>query len=65
MEVRILFLLEEVKKFIGLDIEVAIEKGAGAHASITDAAYEEAGATVGTLAATTGPLGPWYKRHRR
>ena len=51
-ETRVAATPETVKKFIGLGNEVAIEKGAGEHASISDAAFEEAGATVGTLAAT-------------
>ncbi|MFN2100123.1 Re/Si-specific NAD(P)(+) transhydrogenase subunit alpha [Altererythrobacter sp. MF3-039] len=41
---------ETVKKFIGLGAEVAIEAGAGANASITDEAYREAGATIGSAA---------------
>jgi NAD(P) transhydrogenase subunit alpha len=43
---------ETVKKFIVLGASVALEKGAGAGASIPDADYEAAGATLGTLAAT-------------
>ncbi|MBU2032559.1 MAG: NAD(P) transhydrogenase subunit alpha, partial [Alphaproteobacteria bacterium] len=42
---------ETVKKFIALGAMVAIEQGAGDGASITDAAYRDAGAEV-----TTGPL---------
>jgi NAD(P) transhydrogenase subunit alpha len=44
---------ETVKKFIGLGASLFVEKGAGAGASIADADYEAAGATLGTLAATT------------
>lgn len=43
---------ETVKKFIGLGASLFVEKGAGAGASISDAEYEAAGATLGTLAAT-------------
>ncbi|MGE5564071.1 MAG: Re/Si-specific NAD(P)(+) transhydrogenase subunit alpha [Bacillota bacterium] len=39
---------ETVKKFAALGAEVAVEKGAGASASIDDAAFEDAGAKVGT-----------------
>ncbi|MEP3224921.1 MAG: Re/Si-specific NAD(P)(+) transhydrogenase subunit alpha [Parasphingorhabdus sp.] len=42
---------ETVKKFTGLGATMAIEKGAGISASIADADYEAAGATVGTRAA--------------
>jgi len=43
---------ETVKKFIGLGATLAVESGAGADASIADADYAAAGATVGTRAAT-------------
>lgn len=43
---------ETVKKFVALGAEVAVEKGAGDTASIADQAYADAGATVGTAAAT-------------
>ncbi|WP_219895241.1 NAD(P) transhydrogenase subunit alpha [Aquisediminimonas profunda] len=43
---------ETVKKFIGLGATLFVEKGTGAGASISDADYEAAGATLGTLAAT-------------
>jgi len=39
---------ETVKKFVGLGAEVAVEKGAGAEASIADSEFESAGAKVGT-----------------
>ncbi len=42
---------ETVKKFIGLGATLAVESGAGADASIADADYEAAGATIGTRAA--------------
>jgi NAD(P) transhydrogenase subunit alpha len=38
---------ETVKKFVGLGAEVAVEKGAGAEASIADSEFESAGAKVG------------------
>ena len=43
---------ETVKKFIALGAEVAVEAGAGNTASIADAYYAGAGASVGTRAAT-------------
>ena len=42
---------ETVKKFIGLGAELAVEAGAGDTASIADAAYADAGATVADRAA--------------
>ncbi|MEH3040663.1 MAG: Re/Si-specific NAD(P)(+) transhydrogenase subunit alpha [Sphingomonas paucimobilis] len=41
---------ETVKKLIGLGAEMAVEAGAGSGASIDDAAYAAAGATIGTRA---------------
>ena len=43
---------ETVKKFIGLGAEVAIEAGAGLSASVSDADYAAAGASVGPANAT-------------
>jgi NAD(P) transhydrogenase subunit alpha len=43
---------ETVKKFIALGATLAVETGAGETASIADAAYAEAGASVGDRAAT-------------
>ncbi|MBS0478066.1 MAG: NAD(P) transhydrogenase subunit alpha [Proteobacteria bacterium] len=43
---------ETVKKFIALGAEVAVEAGAGDTASIADADYSAAGASVGARAAT-------------
>ena len=43
---------ETVKKFIALGATVAVESGAGLTASIADADYSAAGASVGTRAAT-------------
>ncbi|MCL4671387.1 MAG: NAD(P) transhydrogenase subunit alpha [Sphingomonadaceae bacterium] len=51
-ETRVAATPETVKKFIALGATVAVEKGAGLAAAITDAAYAEAGAEVGTAAAT-------------
>ena len=42
---------ETVKKFIGLGASLSVEKGAGETASISDADYEGAGATIATRAA--------------
>ena len=41
---------ETVKKFIALGADMAVEAGSGAHASISDQAYADAGATVGDRA---------------
>ncbi len=41
---------ETVKKLIGLGAEVAVEAGAGTRASIDDAAYAAAGASIGSRA---------------
>src|SRR6476661_7862758 len=45
-ETRCAAIPETVKKFIALGAEVAVEKGAGAGASIADADFEAAGARV-------------------
>jgi len=45
---------ETVKKLIALGAELAVESGAGASASIVDAAYADAGATVGDRAGVLG-----------
>ena len=42
---------ETVKKFIALGASVAVEKGAGLAASISDAEYEAVGATIGSASA--------------
>ncbi len=44
---------ETVKKLTALGCEVAVEKGAGAGASYSDAAYKEAGAAIAKDAAST------------
>ena len=41
---------ETVKKFIALGATLAVEAGAGGHAAIADAAYADAGATIGDRA---------------
>jgi len=49
-EKRVAATPETAKKFIALGASVAVEKGAGETASISDADYEAAGASVGTRA---------------
>jgi len=49
-EQRVAASAETVKKFIGLGATVAVEKGAGANASVADGDYEAAGATTGSRA---------------
>src|SRR5690348_11183394 len=49
-ETRCAAIPETVKKFIALGAEVAVERSAGEHASISDADFEAAGATVGSRA---------------
>jgi H+-translocating NAD(P) transhydrogenase subunit alpha len=49
-ETRVAATPETVKKFIGLGYAVAVESGAGAGASIPDAAFAAAGATIGSAA---------------
>src|SRR3546814_5186252 len=49
-EARVAATPETVKKFIGLGAEVAVESGAGEQASIADADYGAAGASVGSRA---------------
>lgn len=51
-ETRVAASAETVKKFIALGASVSIESGAGDNASIADADYTAAGASVGTAAAT-------------
>jgi H+-translocating NAD(P) transhydrogenase subunit alpha len=50
-ETRVAATAETVRKFIGLGATVSVEKGAGLNASIADADYVSAGATVGAAAA--------------
>ena len=49
-ETRVAATPETVKKFIGLGAELAVESGAGEAASIADADYTAAGASVGSRA---------------
>ena len=49
-ETRVAAIPETVKKFAGLGATVAVEKGAGDVASISDADFEGAGATTGSRA---------------
>ena len=49
-ETRVAATPETVKKFIGLGADVAVEAGAGEQASIADADYAAAGASVGSRA---------------
>lgn len=51
-ETRVAATPETVKKFIGLGAEVAVETGSGESASISDADYEAAGASVSPRAKT-------------
>ena len=51
-ERRVAITPETVKKFAGLGAELAVESGAGDTASISDADYVEAGASVGSAADT-------------
>ena len=51
-ETRVAATPETVKKFIGLGADVAVETGAGHAASIADADYAAAGASMGNRAAT-------------
>lgn len=53
-ETRVAATPETVKKLIGLGAAVAVETGAGAHARISDADYQAAGATVGGRADVIG-----------
>jgi NAD(P) transhydrogenase subunit alpha len=47
-ETRCAAIPETVKKFVALGADVAVEKGAGAAAGISDKDFEDAGATTGT-----------------
>jgi NAD(P) transhydrogenase subunit alpha len=49
-ETRCAAIPETVKKFIALGAEVAVEKGAGERASLSDAEFEAAGASTGSRA---------------
>ena len=45
-ETRVALVPESIRKLVALKAEVAIESGAGAHAFVSDADYQEAGASV-------------------
>jgi H+-translocating NAD(P) transhydrogenase subunit alpha len=49
-ETRCAAIAETVKKFIALGAEIAVERGAGDNASVPDADFEAAGATLGSRA---------------
>jgi NAD(P) transhydrogenase subunit alpha len=49
-ETRCAAIPETVKKFVALGAQVAVERGAGAEASVPDSEFEAAGAKVGTRA---------------
>ena len=49
-ETRVAAIPETVKKFTGLGASVAVEKGAGESASISDTEFEGSGATIGSRA---------------
>ena len=53
-ETRVAATPETVKKLIAAKHQIIVQAGAGVHASITDAAYQEAGATIGTAAEALG-----------
>ena len=48
---------ETVKKFVALGAAVAVEKGAGASAAISDSDFEAAGASLGDRAAVLKDAG--------
>ncbi|NNC73274.1 MAG: Re/Si-specific NAD(P)(+) transhydrogenase subunit alpha [Sphingomonadaceae bacterium] len=54
LETRVSATPDTVKKFIALGADMAVETGAGAKAGVADAAYEEAGATIGARAEVVG-----------
>jgi H+-translocating NAD(P) transhydrogenase subunit alpha len=56
-ETRCAAIPETVKKFIALGAEVAVEKGAGASASVSDADFEAAGAKIGSRKDVLGGAG--------
>ena len=52
-ERRVALVPDAVKKLVDAGFEVVVERDAGAHANLTDADYEEAGATVGDASAVS------------
>lgn len=49
-ETRVAGSSETVKKLVSLGVEVVVEKGAGSSASVSDAAFKDAGATIAATA---------------
>jgi NAD(P) transhydrogenase subunit alpha len=45
-ETRVAASPDAVKKYVGFGFDVVVEKGAGDGAAMTDAEYQEAGATI-------------------
>ena len=56
-ETRCAAIPETIKKFIALGATVAVERGAGEQASISDADFEAAGATIGDRKSVVGKSG--------
>ena len=56
-ETRVAAIPETVKKYIALGASVAVERGAGETAGVSDADYEAAGATIADRAATLKDAG--------
>jgi len=56
-ETRCAAIPETVKKFIALGADVAVEKGAGANASVSDADFEASGAKIGSRKDVLGGAG--------
>ncbi len=56
-ETRVAAIPETVKKFVALGASVAVERGAGERAGVSDADYEAAGATVADRASTLRDAG--------
>ena len=52
-ELRVAASPDTVKKLVGLGLEVIVEKGAGTSSAIPDAAFKDAGATIGPDAKAT------------
>jgi NAD(P) transhydrogenase subunit alpha len=53
-ERRVALVPDSVKKLVDAGFDVVVERGAGAEANLTDAEYEEAGATLGDSTAAWG-----------
>jgi NAD(P) transhydrogenase subunit alpha len=56
-EIRVAAIPETVKKFAALGADVAVERGAGERASISDADFEAAGASIGERSAVLKDAG--------